>query len=169
MSKTLTGYQLFTREFVSGKKGLSGATNLRAVADVWNSLSDFDKQDYAIRAKSVKAGKAKKSPKKQKSMPGATKRMLFKEEFMTRYPGSTAEDAYTLWNSLSQSDRNAYIGIISQQGSGGYWNGEEITCNAPYYEPLRGYPPCRQDDIYYEDKKERFGCCGPDVYSTKKF
>jgi len=162
MSKRLTGYQLFTKEFTEGKRGLSGATNLRAAADVWNSMSDFDKEDYAIRAQSIKAGKVRKSPKKAKGIPGATKKKLFKEEFMARYPGSTAQQAYDLWNSLSQKERNAYIGIM-QNGGGGIWDGEQVICNPPYYDPNPFPNMCNPNDIYYEDIKERFGCCGPNV------
>jgi hypothetical protein len=106
----LTGYQLFVKEFTTGKRGLGGTQNMREAADTWNSLSDYDKQDYSIRAKTYKAPKVTKSPTK-KSIPGATKRKMFKEEFLKRYPGSSASDAYNLWDSLSQADRNAYIGL----------------------------------------------------------
>jgi hypothetical protein len=106
-----SGYNLFFSEFAAGRRGLPGTHNMREAADMWNAMTEQAKNDFIIRAKKMKKiPKLKKSPKK-KSMHGATKRKLFIEGYLDRYPGYNKEDAITLWQSLSQADRDAYIGL----------------------------------------------------------
>ena len=106
----LTGYQLFTKEFIAGKRGISGKTNIQEAAQMWRAMSDLDKKDYNARAKTTKI--AKKTPKPTRGLPGATKKKMFKDLYLERYPHSESTDAYAMWDSLSQADRDAYIGLI---------------------------------------------------------